>query len=651
MKNFTCLFIIGMFALTSCQTEILKLSLHETDLTFIETGWGNVHKNFSVDSNRLQVAGKVYENGVGTHAISRMLIDLHGTGKRISGYCGVDDESGDPATIEFFILGDAQVLWQSGIMTKGDSAGKFDVVLDGIQKLGLYVSDGGDNINYDHADWLEVAIEYTGREPVPVMQPMPEAYILTPPPPDEPRINGPVVYGATPGKPFLFKIPATGKRPMTFAAEVLPEGLILDPATGIISGTCPPKGDYEITFTAKNELGSTSRSWKLVSGGPLALTPPMGWNSWNCWGLSVDQEKVKAAAEAMVASGLADHGWSFINIDDGWEAAERTPDGELLANEKFPGMKKLADDVHALGLKLGIYSGPGPLTCGGYLASYQHELQDAQTWARWGIDYLKYDWCAYSRIAKDRSLPELKKPYILMREMLNQVDRDIVYSLCQYGMGDVWTWGEEVGGNLWRTTGDITDTWTSMAGIGFRQDQCSPYAGPGHWNDPDMLVVGKVGWGPSLRETKLTPDEQYTHISLWCLLSAPLLLGCDMQQLDDFTLSLLTNDEVLAVNQDPLGKQATKLAEGDGYQVWGKPMSDGSTAIGIFNTGSDSPVEAFSWDGEPDLKKIRISWKELGLTNNEYKVRDLWRQQDLESFKEAYEAEVPHHGVVMVRVN
>jgi hypothetical protein len=375
----------------------------------------------------------------------------------------------------------------------------------------------------------------------------------------------------------------------------------------------------------------------------------MGWNSWNCWGLSVDDAKVRAAADAFLSSGLADHGWGFINIDDGWEAPERSAKGEILTNEKFPDMKALSDYVHRQGLKIGIYSSPGPLTCGGYLGSYQHEEQDAKTWAAWGIDYLKYDWCSYGQIALNDSLHELEKPYRLMREKLDKTERDIIYSLCQYGMGNVWEWGARVGGNLWRTTGDITDTWESMAGIGFSQDKCSPFAGPGCWNDPDMLVVGQVGWGPSLHPSRLTPDEQYTHISLWCLLASPLLIGCDLGQLDAFTLSLLTNDEVLAVNQDELGIQARKVKEGDGYQIWCKPLADSSLAVGLFYTGIGSPVDAFNWDGGIPKRTITANWSDLGIDDIRI-VRDLWRQEDIGQFASVFTAEVPFHGVVLVQL-
>jgi len=229
----------------------------------------------------------------------------------------------------------------------------------------------------------------------------------------------------------------------------------------------------------------------------------------------------------------------------------------------------------------------------------------------------------------------LLKPYQVMREALNQVPRDIVFSLCQYGMGNVWEWGAEVGGNCWRTTGDITDTWSSMSRIGFGQAGHERYAGPGHWNDPDMLVVGYVGWSAKVRPTRLTPNEQYTHITLWCLLCSPLLIGCDMTKLDDFTLNLLSNDEVLEVSQDPLGRQAARVARNGTTEVWAKNMEDGSKAAGLFNLGEeDAPVTA--------------SWSELGLTGKQT-VRDLWRQVDLGRFTGQFQTTVPRHGVVLVR--
>lgn len=464
-------------------------------------------------------------------------------------------------------------------------------------------------------------------------------YILTPAPSPKPKINGATVTGVRPGHPFLFRIPATGKRPISFSAAPLPQGISLDAATGIISGTINKEGSYEVTLTAKNALGSDSRKLMIKVGGLIGLTPAMGWNSWNAWGLSVNEKKVEAAAEAMIKKGLVDHGWTYINIDDGWERPDRASDGEVVTNEKFPDMKRLADYIHRDGLKMGIYSSPGPKTCGGFLGSYQHEAQDAQTYAKWGIDYLKYDWCSYGQIApRNPGLDWMQKPYKLMDSALQHVNRDIYFSLCQYGMGDVWKWGATVNGNSWRTTGDIRDTWQSMAGIGFGQDKCPPYASPGHWNDPDMLVVGKVGWGPSLHSSRLSPDEQYTHISLWCLLSAPLLIGCDMSQLDDFTLNLLSNDDVLAVDQDPLGQEAMRVSETDSVYVYAKNLADGSKAVGIFNVGAST--------AHPQLDLAS-----LGLSGAQH-LRDLWRQQDLGTVSGRYQVkDIPSHGVLLLKIS
>ena len=465
-------------------------------------------------------------------------------------------------------------------------------------------------------------------------------YVLTPIAPATPRINGASVIGSRPGHPFLFTIAASGERPMTFKAENLPAGLALDQNTGIITGIVKQKGEYKVNLVAYNSKGEASRELRIMIGDQIALTPPMGWNSWNCWGLTVDEQKVLSSARVYIDKGLVNHGWAYINIDDGWEIPKdkepkRYENGDIITNEKFPDMKRLGDGLHAMGLKFGIYSSPGTLTCGLYTASYQYELNDAKSYAQWGVDYLKYDWCSYNDIAKDTSLAERKKPYFVMRDALNKVNRDIVYSLCQYGMSNVWQWGAEVGGNVWRTTGDITDTWESMSGIGFNQLNMAQYAKPGNWNDPDMLVVGWVGWGPNLHPSKLSPDEQYTHISVWCLLSSPLLIGCDLERLDDFTLNLLTNDEVLAINQDPLGNQATPVVKEVDIQVWMKSLEDGSKAFGIFNLG-DSTINY-----NLDLTKIGM--------NEPIKLRDLWRQADLGTFTGSFPAGIPSHGVVLVK--
>jgi alpha-galactosidase len=384
-------------------------------------------------------------------------------------------------------------------------------------------------------------------------------------------------------------------------------------------------------------LGTTTKKFTIKIGNLIGLTPALGWNSWNAFGLSVNDARVRVAAKT-IADKLSNYGWSYVNIDDGWESPTRAADGQIVPNEKFPDMKGLADYIHSLGLKFGIYSSPGPLTCGGYTASYQHEQQDASTYAGWGVDYLKYDWCSYGGIAPPvPTIDDYKKPYQVMRAALDNVKRDIMFSFCQYGMGDSWNWAGEVGGNSWRTTGDIVDTWKSMSDIGFYQQDEAPHARPGHYNDPDMLIVGKVGWGSNQHNTRLTPDEQYTHISLWSMLSSPLLIGCDLGRLDRFTLNLLTNSEVLAISQDDLGKEATQLLKTPDYLVYVKELEHGNKAIGIFNISGK-------------YQKVTLNWSDLGITGYS-KVRDVWRQKYLITGTKTFTAGVPSHGVVLVKLS
>ena len=661
MKNFIVILLLVATGTTYAQT----VWLDELDLSAMECGWGSPGARLSVEGNPLTIAGRKFDRGVGTHAVSTLLLKLDGKASRFSASVGVDQETGNnKASIEFFVVGDKKILWQSGVMHILDQAQDVDLDVSGIRQLGLLVTGSTDGIDYDHADWCDAKLELTSpRSASDLISNVPaEPYVLTPPPSDKPRINGAGVFGVRPGNPFLYSVAATGKRPVKFDAHNLPEGLTIDHATGQITGTVKKTGEYAVTLVATNDLGTAERKLSIKVGDQICLTPPMGWNSWNCWACAVDDQKVRASADAMVSSGLADHGWTYINIDDCWEikpdatedtlkGVARDENGMVNTNQKFPDMKKLADYVHGKGLKIGIYSGPGPLTCAGFTASYKYESQDAQRYGAWGIDYLKYDWCSYGDIAKDRSLPELKKPYTVMRSALDKVPRDIVYSLCQYGWGNVWEWGAEVGGNCWRTTGDITDTWASMSKIGFNQSGHELYAGPGHWNDPDMLVVGQVGWGPQLHPTHLTPDEQFSHISLWSLLSAPLLIGCDLSKLDKFTLGLLTNDEVIAINQDILGKQARRVSSIDGKQIWARELSDGSTAVGLFYVDDHErkePADYFNWERK-DKTTILLNAADIGITGR-FSVRDVWRQKEMGVFERKFQAEVPYHGVVLLKV-
>ena len=308
-------------------------------------------------------------------------------------------------------------------------------------------------------------------------------------------------------------------------------------------------------------------------------------------------------------------------------------------------MKALTDYIHAKGLKAGIYTSPGPLTCAGHVGAYQHEDLDVQRFVEWGYDFLKYDWCSYGRIATNPTLSDMQRPYQLVGDILKRQSRDIVLNLCQYGMGNVWTWGKEVGGHSWRTAGDLGGSFQGIPRALFRdgfdvysRNELHKYGGPGAWNDPDYLLLGYLSnWKGQTELTPLTPNEQYTHVSLWCLVAAPLIFSGDITRLDDFTLSLLTNDEVIDVDQDPLGKPGRRVALEDDREVWVRDLEDGSKAVGLFNRGEcESTVVA--------------KWADMGVKGRK-KVRDLWRQQELGAFSGEFKASVPRHGVVMVRLH
>jgi alpha-galactosidase len=357
----------------------------------------------------------------------------------------------------------------------------------------------------------------------------------------------------------------------------------------------------------------------------LARTPPMGWNSWNKFAGKVDDASVRGMADAMVSSGMKKAGYLYVNIDDTWEGP-RDAYGNITSNTKFPDMKALADYVHSKGLKIGIYSSPGPKTCAGYEGSYGHEEQDARTFAAWGIDYLKYDWCSAGRIYKNE---EMQPVYQKMGDALLKTGRPIVYSLCQYGINEVWKWGTKVGGNLWRTTGDISDNWRSMDRIGFRQFDIAPFIKPGHWNDPDMLEIGNGG---------MNADEYRTHMSLWSLLAAPLLAGNDLRSMSDETKEILLNSEVIAIDQDPDGKPVQRLSAPDATAVsLARPLHDGSLAVGLFNRADHA-------------QSVAIQWSSVNLAGKKLQGRDLWMHADVPLTGDEYTVTVPAHGVVLLKV-
>ena len=473
-----------------------------------------------------------------------------------------------------------------------------------------------------------------------------------------PDIHAPGILGGGRARQLFLPIAVTGRRPLTFAAENLPEGLAVDERTGVISGLVDRETEQTVLLTVRNAEGAASGEIRIAIGERIALTPPLGWNSWNCWNTTIDDAKVRASAKAMVAAGLAAHGYSYVNIDDCWQG-ERDPVSGALQPKRstFPDMGALCDYVHGLGLRVGIYSTPWVTSYAGfpggssgeyvksdedrdravangwYVGSEPHHRADARQWARWGVDYLKYDW-----------FPWEVEEVAAMGAALAECGRDIVYSLSNSGpFAGAGDWARLA--NCWRTTGDIRDTWESVSKIGFSQDRWAPFAGPGHWNDPDMLVVGRLGWG-EIRDNQLTVDEQVTHVTLWSLLAAPLLIGCVLTEMDDVTLRLLCNDEVLAIDQDILGRPARCVREqrqtAPGGRmthyahVYARPLADGSMAVGLFNRANE-PAD------------IEAAWPELDLVGPR-RVRDVWARRDLDRADGRLRLRVPAHGARLLRL-
>lgn len=654
MKHRACYLFLSTLAL-GVSAETIPLS--SLDLRAAKSGWGVAVANRSCTTNAITLAGTSYTNGVGVHATSVLHLQLDGGSRRFHAVCGVDSLSANKrGSVVFRVMADGRSLFQSPKLAGGDAGVPVDLDVQGVKRLTLLALDGGDGIDHDHADWADASLDVTGTAPRIVAQPAEEPVVLTPLPGPSPRINGPKIYGAGPGHPFLYRIPCTGERPITFSARGLPTGLRLDARSGIITGITPDRGTYAITFVAENKHGRSERAFKLVAGDTLSLTPQMGYNHWYAHYNRITDAMMREAADTLISSGLADAGYEYVNVDDCWMNAKsvskyqtdpkrvgpvRSEDGRIVANAHFPDMKALADYIHAKGLKAGLYTSPGPSTCAGFQGSHEHEAIDAQTFAAWGYDFLKYDWCSYGRIAgKTPDLAAMQKPYRLMGDLLKRQNRDIVFNLCQYGMGDVWKWGKEVGGHSWRTAGDLGFELHRIVDIALKNAEIAQYSGPGGWNDPDYLQVGWIGSqrgaGFELpHPSELTPSEQYSFMSLWCLLPAPLFYSGDLTHLDAFTLNILCNPEVIEVNQDALGKSARVVKiDGDAFLMI-KELEDGARAVGLCNRGE---VEI----------DIAAKWSDLGLTGKQA-VRDLWRHQHLGEFQDTFSAVVPRHGVALMK--
>ncbi|MFA6126037.1 MAG: NPCBM/NEW2 domain-containing protein [Bacteroidales bacterium] len=649
-------------------------------------------KSMSIRLQELDSTKIVYDRGASADALSKWLITLDGDAVLFEASAGLGSTAPDSARVEFLILGDREIKWRSGVMKGGDEPKKLRVNLQGIHKLGLLILNKGNREIPVSPAWMDGLISFRGNVPFASDNQVirgPEE-ILTPAPPEKPQIHAPKVYGVHPGSPVLYRIPCTGQRPIEFRAENLPQGLSLDPSSGIITGSIEIAGHYKTVLTAVNDKGQDQAEFTFVAGPTLALTPPMGWNSWYIYYSRVSDSIMRRAADKMIESGMADFGYQYINIDDCWAirlnsidpvigGEPRNPDGSLRSNNRFPDMKALTGYIHKKGLKAGIYGTPGNKTCAGYTGSFQHESQDLRTFTEWGFDFLKYDWCSYGRLIPERTLESCKKPYQLMWDETMKINRDIVLNLCQYGMADVWKWGGSVG-NCWRTTGDLGilegSSMPPFYYIGLSTADHWEYAQPGAWNDPDYILIG--WFRNALKEeefekTNLTPNEQYAYMTMWSMLTAPLIYSGEMSLLDPFTLNILCNHEVIGINQDILGKQARIIRKTKDELIMVKDLDDGSKAVALFQVTGDAntsnpdlvdeeaagmsgvmkglkdPSEHFIWDNQPKPAHVSITAEELGI-NKTFLVRDVWRQKDIGEFDHSYTAEVPYHGVVLIRV-
>ncbi len=458
-----------------------------------------------------------------------------------------------------------------------------------------------------------------------------------------PVFHGATIIGNYPGTDFLFTVPATGERPITFFSKDLPKGLNLEATTGIIKGKVSEPGEYHVKIIAANAKGRAEEDLKIVIGDALCLTPPMGWNSWNVFTNTLDEKLVMEIADAMVSSGMRDLGYQYINMDDYWHAPARDANGKPLPDpKKFPhGIRWLSDYVHSRGLKLGIYSDAGNKTCGKCFGGFQHEEIDAKTYAEWGIDLLKYDFC-FVPLKKKEALARYQK----MGNALKGSGRSIVYSICNWGLFKPWNWAENVGGNYWRTTPDIRDKWKitpfwygSFMSILKRQTKLYKYAGPGHWNDPDMMIVGNYGLGKATggggADKGLTDTEYQTHMSLWCMLAAPLLTSNDLRSMNDATKNILLNPEIIAISQDELGEQAKRVVKAGSIWVYRKNLKDGSVAIAVFNKSKKE-------------KKFDLKEAQLNLTGT-YTARDVWQHSEMGTLKNKLNLSLnPHETIVLL---
>jgi alpha-galactosidase len=687
MRSFA-LVTAALLALAGRTSHAETVLLSSLDLSKATQGFGSPQADKSVDQHPITIAGQKFDHGFGTHSIGALSVNLKGGSTKFHAVAGIDDETKGKGSVEFSVYADGKRLWTSGII-KGGQPGKIvDLDITGVQHLTLHVGDAGDGYAFDHAVWADASFEVTGGKPE-TFKPVPrEPVIANAPPAPTPEIHTPLVYGGKVGEPFLLTIPATGQEPLTFSAEGLPTGLQLDGATGIITGSLQTEGTTPVKIHVRNDQGTTDETLNLVAGGKLALTPPLGWNSYDGYGDSVTEAEMLDNAKA-VAKILKPHGWQYVVVDYCWydpKAYNNNPNehagaklpideyGRLQpAVNRFPtadggkGFKPLADAVHGMGLKFGIHIMRGiprvaveantPILGTNFKAADAANTNDKCDWcpfmygvkgatpagqawydsifkqyAQWGLDFVKVD---------DLTAPYHGDEVHAIHDAIAKCGRSIVFSTSP-GETPIQQ-ADHVGANanMWRATGDYWDTWHQLDAAFTFANRWSGHGGVGHWPDLDMLPLGHLSVNNRSvdrdRMTRFSKSEQVTMLTLWSMAPSPLMLGGRFTDADAWEVSLLTNDDVLAVNQDAAGKQGNRVAGKDGMEIWTRDLSDGSQAVALFNRTDEDTT-------------IRATLAELGL-DGKCMVRDLWQRKDLGLMEDHVETSVTPHGAVMLRIS
>lgn len=665
------------------------VSLPSLDLSVATQGWGRPQADKSVDGHPLTLGGKTFAQGFGTHAPGILIVDLHGDARRFTATVGVDDETGGKGSAEFQVLGSGhKILWRSGVLRGGQAPKTVDLDLTGVPQIVLRVTDGGDGFEYDHADWADAQLEVTGALPKTLPYLPAEPTIDQSPAPAAPHLHGPALIGIRPATPFLWKVPVTGVRPLTFRATGLPQGLTLNAVTGIITGQMTA-GRSAVRVHVQSAAGQDTRTVTLVAGDKIALTPPMGWNSYDAFGDNVTEAEVLANAR-YVAAKMQPFGWDTVVVDYRWydpgahdnnanarAGAALTMDayGRLLPSpNRFPsatdgkGFRLLADQTHKLGLKFGIHIMRGiprsavtanlPIAGSSFTAAEAANTASTCEWcpdmygvrgdtpagqayydslfrlyASWGLDFVKVD---------DISRPYQTAEIDAIRKAIDKCGRSIVLSLSP-GETPIADAVHVVShANLWRVSGDFWDNWQALSVEFELAARWQSFVGSGHWPDADMLPVGHLSVGGRSvggdRQTNFNHNEQLTLLSFWSLLPAPLMVGANLPDSDAWTQAVLTNPEVIAVNQDAGGTAARRVSQEGSAEVWARPLADGSIAVGLFNRG----------DFDADLS---FSTADLGVSlPTPCTLRDVWQRRSLGAFTGTFTRSVPAHGVAFVRL-